>query len=288
LDEPGAALLEPIPEGPLVQPQIAPQPSLESMGAKTLRRDPPPALEPLSAFEGETDATSPGWMDRFTFGRALSIMLLLMMFAVSYVYHREVGQALIWLGQKIVGNDSPEVSQNIQPSIPTPPSAAPISAENSPALPNTTELKPNPSSTPANEPKGVELPRSAENPPAPQLKDSNPGSLVSAVQVDRASTPSAAAESSGDYGQQEYQQAMQILRAPNREAETPEAVRLLWIAVEKGNTSGEVALAELYRRGRGVVKNCDQARILLSAASRKGSADAQKHLEELQREGCTE
>jgi TPR repeat protein len=149
-------------------------------------------------------------------------------------------------------------------------------------------LKPNPSSTPANEPKGVELPRSAENPPAPQLKDSNPGSLVSAVQVDRASTPSAAAESSGDYGQQEYQQAMQILRAPNREAETPEAVRLLWIAVEKGNTSGEVALAELYRRGRGVVKNCDQARILLSAASRKGSADAQKHLEELQREGCTE
>jgi len=64
------------------------------------------------------------------------------------------------------------------------------------------------------------------------------------------------------------------------------AVRLLWAAVEKGNADAEVALAGLYRQGKGVAKNCDQARILLSTAARKGSAEGQKHLAELVREGC--
>ena len=91
---------------------------------------------------------------------------------------------------------------------------------------------------------------------------------------------------SADTGQQEYQRAEQILRNGGGEEELPEAVRLLWVAVEKGNNGAEVALAELYRRGQGVPKNCDQARILLSAAARKGSAEAQKHLDELVREGC--
>jgi TPR repeat protein len=87
-------------------------------------------------------------------------------------------------------------------------------------------------------------------------------------------------------GQQEYQQAQAILRAPNREAELPNAVQLLWTSVEKGNRSAEIALAELYRTGRGVARNCAQAKILLSTAARKGSAEAQKGLEELQTQGC--
>jgi TPR repeat protein len=60
----------------------------------------------------------------------------------------------------------------------------------------------------------------------------------------------------------------------------------LWSAVEKGNTAAEIDLAELFRTGRGVAKNCDQARILLSAAARKGSAEARKRAESLQRQGC--
>lgn len=66
----------------------------------------------------------------------------------------------------------------------------------------------------------------------------------------------------------------------------PEAVRLLWVAVERGNSSAEVALANLYWKGEGVAKNCDQTRILLSAAARKGNAEAKKQLEQLNREGC--
>ncbi len=82
-------------------------------------------------------------------------------------------------------------------------------------------------------------------------------------------------------------QALQILRTPSKASEVPAAIQLLWAAVKKGNTNAEIDLAELFRKGRGVVKNCDQTRILLSAAARKGSAEARKRLEAFQREGCS-
>jgi len=69
-------------------------------------------------------------------------------------------------------------------------------------------------------------------------------------------------------------QASKILRTPSRASEVRQRFKLLWAAVKKGNTNAEIDLAELFRKGRGVVKNCDQARILLSAAARKGSAEA--------------
>jgi TPR repeat protein len=86
-------------------------------------------------------------------------------------------------------------------------------------------------------------------------------------------------------GQQEYLQAREILKGRDREG-LPEAVRLLWIAVEKGNSAAEVTLAEMYRLGEGVSKNCDQTRILLSAAARKGNSDAQRRLERFMQSGC--
>ena len=114
---------------------------------------------------------------------------------------------------------------------------------------------------------------------------SAPG-LKPASRPNRIPAPDSSSGTATDDGQKEYQQAEQILRNRSRETELPEAVRLLWAAVEKGNVEAEVALAELYRQGKGVVRNCDQARVLLSAAARKGSAEAQKHLEELVRGGC--
>jgi len=56
--------------------------------------------------------------------------------------------------------------------------------------------------------------------------------------------------------------------------------------VQKGNINAEVALADLYRKGKGVEKNCSQARILLSAAAQKGSVEARMYLGEFTREGC--
>lgn len=121
-------------------------------------------------------------------------------------------------------------------------------------------------------------PSSAETPRAPLLQPTSQQNRVPAP-----SNPSGAAT---DDGQQEYQQAEQILRHRSSETELAVAVRLLWVAVEKGNADAEVALAELYWNGKGVARNCDQARILLTAAARKGSAEAHKRLEKLMQEGC--
>ncbi|PYU22883.1 MAG: hypothetical protein DMG30_13540 [Acidobacteria bacterium] len=61
------------------------------------------------------------------------------------------------------------------------------------------------------------------------------------------------------------------------------ASQLLWSAVEKGSSAAEMDLADLYLHGDGVARNCDQARVLLSAASRKGNVEA---MHDLNRTGC--
>jgi hypothetical protein len=60
----------------------------------------------------------------------------------------------------------------------------------------------------------------------------------------------------------------------------------LWSAFQGGNVQAAVTLADLYLRGDGVPVNCDQARVLLFAASKKGNAQAIKKLRELDGTGC--
>ena len=60
----------------------------------------------------------------------------------------------------------------------------------------------------------------------------------------------------------------------------------LWKAVGEGNTTAEIALAQLYLTGSGVPKNCEQARVLLSAASKKGNAEAMRQYRGLLTAGC--
>ena len=272
------------PEKPAAQ---APAPAAE--------QQPPaaPALEPLSPWEGEADEQVPGWMERFTLTRAIGIMLVLTLFAGLFVYHRELGHALIWLGQKIAGEEPTENSKasqmprSQQPTQTPAASAEPQSGQPADAREETLS-KPDAAPVTSNEPKSEDIPATSENTPAPQLKNSTPGALVPLMQMNRTPAAPVPADASGEAGLQEYQQAEQILRTPEREAEVPEAVKLLWSAVEKGHVGAEIALADLFRQGRGVARNCDQAKILLSAAARKGSADAQKRLAELERQGCGE
>jgi hypothetical protein len=273
IPEPSAAAETPISD-PSSAPPVAP------------RRLIPPPLEPLSSLEAETDSDTPVWMDHFTLGRAIGIMLFLVLFAGSYVYHREVGQALIWLGHQIAGDDSPENSKVVRPVVPpalhaTPEPTPPASAI--PPHPLTVQESPDTSG-----PKSANLPAAAsDKTPSPQLKDATQGSLVPLTQITRPPAPAPPADNSIEAGQQEYLEALQILRSPSRASEVPAAIQLLWVAMEKGNTGAEIDLAELFRTGRGVAKNCDQARVLLSAAARKGSAEARKRLEAFRREGCS-
>jgi len=60
----------------------------------------------------------------------------------------------------------------------------------------------------------------------------------------------------------------------------------LWKAVGEGNTTAEIALAQLYLTGNGVPKSCEQARVLLAAASKKGNAEATRQYRRLLSTAC--
>jgi TPR repeat protein len=75
-----------------------------------------------------------------------------------------------------------------------------------------------------------------------------------------------------------------------RAAHTDGEVRALWLwkAVGKGNPQASVELATMYVQGSGVVRNCDQAQILLRGAAEKGNEQARFSLQQMRLQGgCT-
>lgn len=102
-----------------------------------------------------------------------------------------------------------------------------------------------------------------------------------------AKTPPAPTAEPENPGESQLILAWQYLEGQGGKPRDPTAAsQLLWSAVEKGNLTAETTLANLYLRGEGVPKNCDQARVLLSAASDKGDPEAKRKLLELDHTGC--
>src|SRR5207248_9441541 len=64
------------------------------------------------------------------------------------------------------------------------------------------------------------------------------------------------------------------------------AAKLLWKAVRKQNTAAAVLLSNLYVQGDGVPRSCDQARLLLVAAAKRGAPEAAQQLRNLEVRGC--
>jgi len=88
-------------------------------------------------------------------------------------------------------------------------------------------------------------------------------------------------------GQAELELARQYLRGGGARENRATAAHLLWVAVGLGNTEAEVELASLYLIGDGMPgKNCEQARILLRAASNSGNSVAGQKLATLPGYGC--
>lgn len=73
--------------------------------------------------------------------------------------------------------------------------------------------------------------------------------------------------------------------APSKRSRSALA-RQLWSALGAGDTSAEVPLAELYLTGNGVPRNCEQARVLLRAASKRDNIEALRLLQQLKKSPC--
>jgi hypothetical protein len=75
-----------------------------------------------------------------------------------------------------------------------------------------------------------------------------------------------------DDGHQELQFAQHYLEGSPRDS--TEAAKWLWKSVSKQNATALVLLSNLYQAGDGVPKSCEQARLLLVAAAKKGNTEA--------------
>lgn len=97
------------------------------------------------------------------------------------------------------------------------------------------------------------------------------------------SHPALASEESGA---SDLQLAQRYLGGSMGVRDSSEAAKLLWKAVSKQNATAAVLLSDLYLRGDGVTRSCDQARLLLVAAAKRGAPQAAQQLRNLESQGC--
>jgi len=253
----------------------------------------PPAFEPLPELRepGLLEKRAPH-LDSTTVSLAIRILIFLALVAAAVVFHRDLGNGLIWLGARLSGAGAPTASvpegstsptpmqQTAPPSVQPPVLSPADTTQNSSPTTEQKEVTSAPSTAATKKPGNT--PAAAANPAKPK----SPSTTPSAPATNKPAAQKPPTEPESEPGEQEYSQAQDILKSGDREGGFQEAVRLLWIAVEKGNSKAEVSLAGLYRRGEGVTRNCDQTRILLTAAARKGNSEAQRRLDKFLREGC--
>jgi hypothetical protein len=212
------------------------------------------------------------------------LAVLLTLVALGFGYHRELGQSLVRLGDKLTGaspladvtpEQVPDSSSAMQQPLPAP--ADPAAA----ALPAAAVPKD------AQQPSvDVQLPQSSlplTPKPSPRATTTTRRPPASASTAGFQNL-SASKPQGDDFGQPELDTARQFLESgtPN----TKEAAKWLWMSVEKGNPAAEILLADLFARGDGVTKSCSQARVLLAAAIKHGDSEAIRKLRALDASGC--
>jgi hypothetical protein len=134
-------------------------------------------------------------------------------------------------------------------------------------------------------PASAALPTGAQN--KNQVDASSPRDQTADSQLARRTAPVSANSSAVDQsGALELATAQNYLTGSAGTRNSAVAVQWLWKAVGKRNLEATLTLSDLYLRGDGVPKSCDQARLLLDAAARKGAKAAAERLRNLQASGC--
>jgi hypothetical protein len=183
---------------------------------------------------------------------------------------------MAWRGAKAISGTTGTQSAAAQ-AIPSSPPAAPAPAVSE--QPATTRSA---SSEGNLDPSAVQT----ENPPAATPQKNQPARQRPASPVISTAEKSSvvAAEQNGT---EELATAEKYLNgAQGMSRDRREAAQWLWKAVGKGNLAATMALSDLYLHGDGVPKSCDQARLLLDAAARKGRSAAADRLRNLPAFGC--
>ncbi|HXJ45549.1 MAG TPA: hypothetical protein VNK47_02650 [Candidatus Dormibacteraeota bacterium] len=281
----------PAPEPAVILPPLSPPEPAPTLKAAHFPDEIPRAKRPPSddapppAFvrgfpSGAVPAESPR-LNRAAAAGIISLALAVILVALVLNFRREVGETLIGLGRQLAGEQQPPPTAQVQnPQSPSNPSASPVRNDTAPA--SASASNPSPSSS------GQPLDSTAQSQPATSTTQA-PG-MTPQSKPDRASAiqqiEDIPAPEDGGSGQKEFDQAKTILKGIHRQRDIQMAVALLWTGVRKGYVPAEVTLADLYARGDGVQRSCEQARVLLKAAIRKGSPEGRRRFALLRQQGC--
>jgi hypothetical protein len=214
--------------------------------------------------------------------RTLEIMILVVAFVGiaalgAFLFRRQIGGGVQWIGREVSNQNSAAISDQSgsEPS--------PVDLDISPLL------KPPPGVQSAVRAAAVK-PRLKLKPAATATQTTGggtPGAASASAGVGTANTDAGGPTGPDDSGDAALATGLQYLREDGGPTVTNVAVKWLWASVEKGNTKAAIILADLYVWGRGVPQNCEQARVLLIAASKRGSAEAAQRLQDMESDGCS-
>ena len=185
-----------------------------------------------------------------------------------------------------------QTSQSSHEVSPPPPAPVTESAQPTPpAQQASNALQP---TAPAEQPAPTKsAPEAAPTTPASMNAVSSPKKRAAEREVAERTPPpapeqqarSAQAPSSG--GVEELAMAERYLNGSvGQGRNSSEAAPWLWKSIAKHNGQAMMLLADLYLRGDGVSKNCEQGRVLLDSAARRGIPGAGDRLRNLQAFGC--
>jgi localization factor PodJL len=292
-------------ETPIAAEPAAAEPlaATETFAAAHARPFIPPLEESFEQAWERGKLTSPPdspHLSRAAAGSIIAIALAIILGALAYNFRQDIGSIFIQLGQSISGENRPAAPAPSQESKPDTTQSAETNQTTSQPAPSQSVTS-QPQNAPAESGNAAKSPANSANknaaagaetlgpsgmkagagaPPVVKV----PGNSAPSVSADPTAKTSVTADSG--IGQEEFAAAQDVLRSGNRQRDLSRAVELLWASVKKGYVPAEVTLADLYRRGDGVEKNCDQARVLLVAASKKGSFEARQILEQIAERGC--
>jgi hypothetical protein len=191
--------------------------------------------------------------------------------------------------------NTPVQSSTETPAPALPPASAPLNATDhsperasaspttAPSMPDTKSYHPLPAVPAGNDrPEAAAKQTAGEPGSSPHATSSNATKTSPPV----AAPPPPASVQNPASGAAELAMAEDFLNGRTHPRNSEEAAKYLWRAVGKENPSAILLLSNMYLVGDGVPKSCDQARLLLSAASRKGVPQAADKLRDLLRSGC--
>lgn len=258
-----------------------PQPSASSFDRKPAAKA-ASGFSPASAQAREKQDTDLEFLRYKTLGasapsRAWKVPVAIVVFAIAGVVGYRMYNGLSILPRQATPVSRPGLSAaNVQtpggkPSLPSTSGAngsqlAPATAALEPSKPEISAAKPKTSTALRGEIRAAVTPatqRSRENPAAGTGSNAAAGAIG---------------------GEAELAQAERYLSPSSRDS--AEAAKWLWKSVGKENPAAVLLLSDLYAKGDGVPKSCDQARLLLMVAARKGQAAASSRLRSFNTGAC--